>query len=118
GPNQASGKVNVAPGYAVSPCGNDIIVAQNVCVDVCQLIQACQPQSPSDCYNMAPIVSGRGGNADQCSGGTTDWVLAVCYDEAPTRPCGALVGLNPPCCGCGGACTGGCGKAGCGCGGG
>jgi len=121
GPNQSSGKVSVSAGYAVSPCGNDIILCGSTMVDVCQLIQACAPQATADCTSMSagtPASFGtsagnQAGIYQDCTGGTTDWVLAVCYQEQPTRPIGALAGVNTPTCtsscGCGGASTSGCG---------
>jgi hypothetical protein len=102
-------------------------------VDVCQLIQACTPQSGNDCYTMSGKNQAQTGNQasstglgtqegifQECTGGTMDWVLAICYQEQPARPIGALVGVNTPTCasascGCGGSCTGGCGGSGSGC---
>src|SRR6266540_4909322 len=35
------GTVTVRPGYALSPCGEDIIVCSETPVDVCSMIQKC-----------------------------------------------------------------------------
>ncbi len=125
GPNQASGKVSVSPGYAVSPCGNDIILCGPTMVDVCQLIQACTPQATGNCTSMSTGTQASFGTAagnqtgiyQDCTGGTTDWVLAVCYQEQPTRPIGALAGVNTPTCTSSCGCGGGASTSGCGCGG-
>lgn len=125
GPNQASGKVGVSPGYAVSPCGNDIILCGPTMVDVCQLIQACTPQATGSCTSMSTGTQASFGTAagnqtgiyQDCTGGTTDWVLAVCYQEQPTRPIGALAGVNTPTCTSSCGCGGGASTSGCGCGG-
>jgi hypothetical protein len=128
GPGQVSGGVLVKPGYALSPCGNDIVLCKPEPVDVCALINACRPPQ-DDCYDMftppqgtndpAGNVAGVGGvfgAGNPCDGGSDDWVLAVCYSEKPARGITALLraattfaackcGGN---CGCGGQCT--CGK--------
>jgi hypothetical protein len=101
------GTVVVKPGYALSPCGNDIVVCHNEPVNVCDLINRCRPPS-NDCLQPAGRV-----NAADCNQGDEDWILAICYQEKPSRGITALRGAS---CRCGGGCqsTGGCG---CGCGG-
>jgi len=37
-------KVIVRPGYALSPCGEDIIVCEDTAVPVCELINACKEE--------------------------------------------------------------------------
>ncbi len=102
-----TGNVVVRPGYALSPCGDDIVVARDHSVDVCALIQDCaaprtpvcdppQPEEPAGCAQEA-----------------SQWVLAICYDEKPSRgitpvPVSKTQGSD-----CGGTCSG---AAGCGCG--
>ena len=104
----ANGKVIVEPGYALSPCGNDIVVCKAESVDVCDLINRCQPKA-DDCYRPDPD---RGGDEGQP---TDEWVLAICYQEKPSRGMTPLRGAS---CSCGGSCgCGGHGKTGCGCGG-
>jgi hypothetical protein len=135
------GQVIVKPGYALSPCGNDIIVCKTEAVDVCDLISRCRPPM-DDCHDLfaqpAPQPNpndpaGVPGNRE-CPG--EDWVLAICYTEKPARGVAALRAQPPePSCGCGGSgksdcgcgCTGGSGRSnghahasggcGCGCGG-
>jgi hypothetical protein len=101
-----SGHVVVRSGYAVAPCGDDIVLCADQSVDVCALINSCEPKR-SDCndpYDQPPR---------DCAGGERDWVLAVCYDERPVRGITAQLsaGDSPgPCaCGCGGSGACGCG---------
>ncbi len=138
GPDQTSGGVLVKPGYALSPCGNDIVVCKPEPVDVCALVNACRPAQDSDCSDMfaSPEASAASGKADPnniagatiakgaCDGGTEDWILAVCYNEKPARGLTALLRANTHraggCSSCGSSggysCNGGSGSGGCGCG--
>src|SRR5215472_6418460 len=43
GADQIATGVLVKPGYALSPCGNDIVLCQTEPVDICALINACRP---------------------------------------------------------------------------
>jgi hypothetical protein len=110
-------QVVVRTGYALSPCGDDIIVCRDQAVNICELIDACRPARDPICdppYDRPPR---------DCRGGNQRWVLAICYDETPSRGLTALLGAaDSACkqpCSCGGSssCTR-CGGTGCGCGGG
>lgn len=94
--------VNVGCGYALSPCGEDIVLCDTVPVDVCALIKRCMPKLP-ECDPPRP-------GAQPCPEGEQEWVLAIRYAESPTRGVQPLYGSAPAPCGCG--------NAGCGCGGG
>lgn len=94
--------VNVGCGYALSPCGEDIVVCDTAPVDVCALIKRCMPKLP-ECDPPRP-------GAQPCPEGESEWVLAIRYAESPTRGVQPLYGSAPASCGCG--------NAGCGCGGG
>ena len=94
--------VNVGCGYAISPCGEDIVVCDTVPVDVCALIKRCMPKLP-ECDPPRP-------GAPSCPEGEQEWVLAIRYAETPTRGVQPLYGSAPVSCGCGNAgCGGGCG---------
>lgn len=101
------GNVVVRTGYALSPCGDDIVVCRDQAVNVCELIEQCRPSREPVCeppYDRPPR---------ECKGGTEKWVLAICYDERASRPITALTGAGDTACGCGtGNCT--CGGKGCG----
>jgi hypothetical protein len=104
----------VRSGYALAPCGEDIVVCDDQVVDICALIDACRPVY-DPCPPMTapgPTNTGGGvvGTASPCGDVTDRWVLAICYDERPSR--GVTPLRPPPACGCGGK------GAGCGCGGG
>jgi hypothetical protein len=110
-----TGNVLVSPGYALSPCGDDIIVCKQDTVDVCELIKCCRQQEPKDCRPY--------GERRDCKDAEEQWVLAVSYLESPSRGITALRGGS--CSKCGSSpctCKGSNGNAngngsGCGCGG-
>jgi hypothetical protein len=101
------GSVTVKPGYAIAPCGEDIIVCKDAKASICDLISRCKPRD-SDCDpygSQAPT---------ECKDGIQRWVLSICYEERPSRGVQPL--MSEPCW-CGGSCD--CGAkqgAGCGCG--
>jgi hypothetical protein len=108
------GYVTVRPGYALDPCGNDLVVACAQQFDVVKAIQVCQDaqrRTRPDCDPYVPPDSGA------CNDVSEHWCIFVRYDEQERRPTTALRqlatnGNGHNGCGCGG------GKArGCGCGG-
>jgi hypothetical protein len=109
-------QVVVRTGYALSPCGDDIVVCRDQAVNICELISDCTPSRQTTCdppYDRPPR---------DCRGGNNKWVLAICYDERPSRGVTALLGAgDTPCsqpCRCGGSAgCATCGGSGCGCGG-
>lgn len=112
----ASGHVTVTPGYALSSCGEDIVVCKQDSVDICALIKRCRTDLESDCRPYA--------GHDPCEDAIEDWILAVRYAESPSRGITPLTGAGQGCgCSCGSGCSGGscsCGggsAANCGCGG-
>lgn len=101
---QGQGQVTVTGGYALSQCGDDIVVCRNETVDVCALINRCREREPQpDCE--PPREAGK----DECKDVEEKWVLAVRYTETPSRGVTALRGFGTGSCGCGGASSGGCG---------
>jgi hypothetical protein len=105
-----TGTVVVGKGYAISPCGDDIIVCEDTLVDICALIKKCQPVDTS----CLPMTGGTGanGNDKSCEDLVEEWVLAIRYAEAPSRGITAL--RMGPTCTCGATKTS---NGGCGCGG-
>lgn len=102
-----SGFVTVGSGYALSPCGEDIVVCKPDMVDICALIARCRKDSEPDC---APY---RG--QESCGDIVEDWILAIRYAESPSRGITALTGAGQGCgCSCAGPCTGACGCGQCG----
>jgi hypothetical protein len=101
--------VSVSSGYAIDTCGNDIIVCSADTVDICKLIAAC---TPSTAVNCAPYK-----DQTQCKELEQEWILAIRYQEVPSRGTTALTGSAQCSCGSAGACS--CGSAvskACGCG--
>lgn len=102
--------VSVSPGYALSPCGDDIVVCKADVVDVCSLINKCRTTTMPNCQNYSGDTSG-------CQDLIENWILAIRYEEKPSRGITALTGASQNCCACGKTnCTsvsvGGCGCAG------
>jgi hypothetical protein len=87
-------QVTVKAGYALSPCGEDIIVYGDTSVDIGKLIQTCrQVQRQVNCEPPWPTSS------TECQEQTEDWVLALCYAEKPSRGITALKGSSASDCG-------------------
>jgi hypothetical protein len=106
--NPCSNLITVKTGYALSPCGEDIIVCQDTPVDICALVQKCRKQTPPDCQPLAL------GAADPCTSGKEDWILFIRYTEKMSRGVMPLKGAS------GSTCTTNCscgGTSSCGCGG-
>jgi hypothetical protein len=74
--------VTVKPGYALSPCGDDLIVCKEETVDVCALINQCCVQERQECEPS------RTDDANRAP--TEDWILAIRYVEQPARGLTAL----------------------------
>src|SRR5215472_12107538 len=69
--------VGVSAGYAIDPCGNDIIVCSPDTVDICKLINAC---TPTTAVNCAPYK-----DTTMCKDATQQWILTIRYQETPSR---------------------------------
>jgi hypothetical protein len=103
-------RVSVQPGYALSPCGDDIIVCAPDTALICDLINKCRPTDHPD-PNCPPLAHGDPGD---CGDAIDSWVLAICYDEKPSRGITALRGSSGSSC-CSKCACGGSGNCGCGC---
>lgn len=107
-------RVTVQSGYALSPCGDDIIVCNTDTAMICDLIKECTPAQP-----ILNCLQPSSGNNNDCSNLPQDWILAICYNETASRGITPLRGptSSGSCqCGCGGgSSTSSNGKAGCGC---
>jgi hypothetical protein len=103
--------VIVRPGYAIDPCGADIVLPESISVDVAKLIAQCTNRAPvEDCDPP------RHPRADGCDDREQTWCLWVRYKEQQARPIAPLGGgASPAGCGCGtsqGSDGCGCGKGG------
>lgn len=105
--NACDGMVTVKSGYALSPCGDDIVVCADAPVDICSMIQKCARKQPRDCQPAQP------GGPDPCSDTTENWILKIHYDEkssrgiVPLKNTGSAACCTP--CACGGSSSCGCG---------
>ena len=105
--NPCNNLVTVKPGYALSPCGEDIVVCKDEPVDVCELIKRCRPRRPDECEPLGALAANV-----TCQDATALWYLGICYDEKPSRGIVPLKATAAPCCSrcsCGGSAACGCG---------
>ncbi len=92
------GQVLVHEGFALSPCGDDIVLCKDEHVDVCKLIKRCLDEIPKpDCH--VPSY----GN-DDCGEMEDKWVLCVRYRERSSRGVMPLQGSGKK----SGSCQSGC----------
>jgi len=103
------GWVTVKPGYALDPCGNDIIVCSDCAFNVIKAIQACCTPSKQT-GNCAPLRSTPPAN---CQGTTQSWCITIEYQEQPSRLVTPLKQAAPKSSSC--SCGGSKGSCGCGC---
>lgn len=100
--------VTVKSGYALSPCGEDIVVCRDEPVPVCELIQKCKEKERRQWECEPPRYRAD----DACQDVEEDWILSICYEEKPSRGVTALRGsAESPCCSrcsCGGSSACGC----------
>jgi hypothetical protein len=111
--NPCSDRVQVSSGYAISPCGDDIIVCSDDTAPICDLIRQCRPAANpfGDCTHQGA------NRMNDCQGLTEDWILAICYNETTARgvtPLRNYGSAGKSRCSCGSSSAGGCN---CGCGG-
>ena len=123
--HDCEGSVTIRPGYAIDPCGNDIVVADAVRYDVIEAIRDCTRAKRRHGDECDPWVPPRDEGCDEA---LSHWCVAVRYREVETAVGQRLTtggiacetvgkGISSDGCGCGGSC--GCGGGGsCGCGGG
>jgi hypothetical protein len=111
--SECDGWVTVKSGYAIDPCGNDIIVCSDQNFNVLKAIQACCSSS-TQTSNCSPV---RYNPPPECQNQPQYWCITIEYQEQQSRMVTPLVQTpSKTCsCGCGGSSKGGCG---CGCGGG
>jgi hypothetical protein len=101
--------VLVKAGYAISQPGEDIVVCKDEVVNVCDLINRCKEKTrrESDCETF--YGAKKSGN---CEEGAKPWVLAIRYEEKPSRgitplrgsaesPCSSSCSSSSTDCGCG-----------------
>jgi hypothetical protein len=120
GCDPCEGWVTIAPGYAIDPCGNDIVVCQGQRLNVAELIARCRDTGPAPCDPVRPQ------NRGDCRGVEEHWCVTIRYEEREARASTVLRRATTTSCSCtpnsGCGChsngkTNGNGGCGCGCGG-
>jgi hypothetical protein len=106
--HECKGWVNIKQGYALDPCGNDIILCQDTPFDVCAAINKCCERKRKD-WDCEPMA----GPSPDCSDVEQSWYITLRYREFESRGITALKSSTPSSgcgCGCGVSdCRGGCG---------
>ena len=109
--SECDGWVTVKSGYAIDPCGNDIIVCSDQSFNVLNAIKACCTPTQQTA-NCAPL---RYTPPAECQNVPQKWCITIEYQEQQSRMVTPLVQASSKSCSCSaGGSNGGCG---CGCGG-
>ena len=94
GCGECPGEVKVLSGYALDPCGNDIVVPCVQRFDVLKAVQQCRDaarRKRPDCDPYEPPA-----NVD-CDAATEHWCITLRYDEQPYKPSTALRQVSAGC---------------------
>ncbi|MBI5877232.1 MAG: hypothetical protein HZB53_06255 [Chloroflexi bacterium] len=104
--SECDGYVTVHPGYALDPCGNDILAPDEQDVPLLEMIKACREARRKRAAPCDPIKPAGKANCDDKE---EQWCLAIRFEEQDCRPVTPL--RNPPAktCSCGGNAKGTCG---------
>ncbi len=116
--DDCDGGVRVAPGYAIDPCGNDIVVCDEQRVDVLDLIARCRDRDGGR-PRCDPVRDASG--EDPCAGLEEHWCVTIAYAEREARASTVLRrdAMSTGACRCAANGNGnGHASGGCGCGGG
>jgi hypothetical protein len=87
---ECDGWVTVKTGYAIDPCGNDIIVCEDQPFNVIQAIQACC--APPKSANCSPL---RYTPSPTCQDHIQTWCVTIEYQEQPSRMVTPLRQVTP-----------------------
>ncbi len=90
------GWVTVKQGYAIDPCGNDIIVCEDHDFDVIKAIQQCR----ATYRRHTAYEPWRGEQTQQAPEVEENWCLTIAYEEKEARPTTALRPERKQSCGC------------------
>ena len=86
--DDCEGWVTVNPGFAIDPCGNDIVVCDEQRIDIRLLIDRCRQTGArrrADCDPVRPR-----GSDDDCRGLEEHWCLTIAYEEREAAAATAL----------------------------
>jgi hypothetical protein len=100
--HECDGWVTVQPGYAIDPCGNDVVVCDAHDFDVIEAIRRCKQveRQRGECEPYRSAVS------ERCQDETEHWCLTIRYAEKEARPTTPLLNGRAKC-SCGTAHTNG-----------
>ena len=117
GCDPCDGWVTIAPGYAIDPCGNDLVVCEGQRLNVAELIARCKDTGPAPCDPVRPQ------NRGDCQDVEEHWCVTIRYEEREARASTVLRRATTSSCSCAPNCGCGChsngkanGNGGCGCG--
>ncbi len=101
--SDCDGWVTIKEGYAIDPCGNDVIVCADHDFNVIDYIHQCQQdrRRRNDC---TPVRTPPPQNCDE----EETWCIYLTYVEQEARPVTALRNTKSSGCTCGGSCNGSC----------
>ncbi len=109
--SDCDGVVTVKPGYAIDPCGNDVIVCAeqdfNLVARIREICDASRRTRRTDCVPARPPAR------EICKDVEQTWCITLRYKEQEARP---ITALRRETAGCGCGCNGSGKKTGCGCG--
>jgi hypothetical protein len=96
--HDCAGQVTIKPGYALDPCGEDIVVCTEQTFNLLEAINRCRDahRRPrhADCDPFVP------GTPPHCREVEEEWCLTIAYDELESRPLAALRQPASQPCGC------------------
>jgi len=95
------GWVTVEDGYAIDPCGNDVIVCADQNFNVLQAIQACCAPAKQQAANCSPL---RYNPSPSCQDAQQEWCITIQYKEQASRlvtPLTNSSAQSSSSCGCG-----------------
>lgn len=111
--HDCDGWLTVKRGYAIDPCGNDIVLCEDHDLDVIKRIRECceaeRRRRRAGCDPIQPVKD------QYCSDIEEHWCLTLTYEEKEARPTTALRQERGASCGCGCGGNGRAGRCGCGC---
>jgi hypothetical protein len=92
--HECDGWVRIHPGYALDPCGEDLVVCDPHDFDLMAAIRACRDSLRRKWSDCQPARLG-----SDCKGAEEHWCIAIRYEERETRPVTPLKRPRGSCCG-------------------
>ena len=103
------GWVKVRSGYAIDPCGNDVIVCEDQNFNVAKAIRDCCTPARQPSPNCSPL---RYNPSPNCAGTIQKWCITLQYQEQPSRLVTPLNNSASQASACGCGCSNGNGNGG------